>query len=92
MKKFPILFAGAAALALSACGDSDEGADETTVVEAAPAPAVTETAVVETDATDDTAGDDSVTVNKDGVDVDVNDGDTQVKADLDEDPGVTVRD
>jgi hypothetical protein len=37
-------------------------------------------------------GNDSVTVGEDGVDVDVNDGDTQVEADLDEDPGVTVRD
>jgi hypothetical protein len=92
MKKFTILFAGAAALALSACGDSDEGADETAVVETNPAPTVTETAVVETDATDQTAGDDSVSVGEDGVDVNVNDGDTEVKADIDDDPGVTVRD
>ena len=88
MKKFPLL-TGAAALALAACGDADDAADDTTIVEnEAPAPAVTETAVVGVP----TEGDDSVTVGEDGVEVDVDDGDTRIKADIDEDPGVTVRD
>jgi hypothetical protein len=56
MKKFAILFAGAAALALSACGDADEGADETTIVETDPAPTVTETAVVGADDSGDATG------------------------------------
>jgi hypothetical protein len=92
MKIFTALLTGAAALALAACGDADDAADDTTIVEnEAPAPAVTETAVVGVP-TEDTDGDDSVTVNEDGVEVDVDDGDTRIEADIDEDPGVTVRD
>jgi hypothetical protein len=89
MKKFTALLTGAAALALAACGDADDAADDTTIVETeVPAPAVTETAVVGVPA----EGDDSVTVGEDGVEVDIDDGDTEIEADIDEDPSVTVRD
>ena len=94
MKTIAFLFAGVAALALSACGDADDAADDTTVVETetvAPAPAVTETVVVETDGTD-ASGDDSVSVSADGLEVNVRDGDTSIRADIDEDPSVTIRD
>ena len=39
MKKLAMLFMGAAALALSACGDADDAADDTTVVETETVPA-----------------------------------------------------
>ena len=83
MNKLAFLLAGAAALALSACDDADD-TDDTAVVETEttlPAPVVTETTVV---GEGDLDGGDSVTI--------VDDGDTEVEADIDEDPGVTVRD
>ena len=84
MKKLAFLFTGAAALALSACDNTDaddpaEDAADTTIIESevpAPAATVTEssTTVVEDDADD--------------ADVDVeadvdNDGDTDVSAEID---------
>lgn len=92
MKTLPALLAGAALLALAACGGSADDPAETTVVETTetvPAPTVTETTIVE-DGPD--SGDDSVTISEDGVTADVDDGDTSVTADIDEDPSVTVRD
>jgi hypothetical protein len=91
MKTLAFLFTGAAALALSACGDADDAADDTTVVETETTvpPAVDQTTVIETDGDRD---DDRVTVNEDGVEVEVDDGDTEVEARIDEDPSVTVRD
>ena len=91
MKRLAFLFAGAAALTLAAGGDADDDAADTAVVETettVPAPAVTETTVVE----DVDRGGDSVTVDRDGVRANINDGDTSVEADIDEDPSVTVRD
>ena len=83
MKKIAFIFAGVAAMALSACSDADDAADDAAIVE-------TETTTV----VDDTepAADDTVSVSEDGVEVDINDGDTSVEADVDEDPSMTVRD
>ena len=92
MTRVALLFAGSAALALAACGDTDDAADETTIIETEttePAPVVTETTTVIEDRTD---GDDSVTISEDGVQADVDDGDTEVTVDVDEDPSVRVRD
>jgi archaellum component FlaG (FlaF/FlaG flagellin family) len=84
MKTFAILFTGAAALALSACGSADKPADapDVTVVEDGE-PVVTETTVVrDADGTDNSAPD-TVTVGTDGVKVDVDSNNTRVKADQD---------
>ena len=93
MKKIAFVFAGVAAMALSACGDADDAADEAAVVETettVPPPVVTETTTVVED-TEPTA-DDTVSVSEEGLEVDVDDGDTSVEADVDEDPSMTVRD
>jgi ABC-type Fe3+-hydroxamate transport system substrate-binding protein len=104
MKKIlTVALAGAASLALVACGDSGEETttttEETTVTEAAPMPTETVTtqgpatqATVDTDGDGDIDGDDSVTISEDGVQANINDGGTSVTADIDETPGVTVRD
>lgn len=103
MKKIlTVALAGAASLALVACGDSaDETTtvtEETMVTEPAPMPTETVTtapmgqATEDTDGDGDIDGDDRVTINEDGMQADINDGDTSVTADIDEDPGVTVRD
>lgn len=76
MKTLAFLFAGAAALALTACGDTADDEADTAVVETettVPAPAVTETTTV----VEDVDGDDSVTVDEDG---------TDVEADIDTNP------
>jgi hypothetical protein len=91
MKRIAFLFAGAAGLALAACGDADDAADDTAMVETetVPAPVVTETTTV----VEDLDGDgDSVTLDRNGVRADINDGDTSIEADIGEDPSVTVRD
>ena len=44
------------------------------------------------DAAEEPAADDTVSVSEDGVEVDIDDGDTSVEADVDEDPSMTVRD
>lgn len=102
MKKFLIAAcAGAASLGLVACEDT---ADETAMTDDA---MVTETAPMETEAmTQDPVGeptadldgdgdidaDDRVTITEDGMQAEINDGNTSVTADVDENPGVTVRD
>lgn len=79
MKTFAILFTGAAALALSACGNADDTAadapDVTVVEDGEPVPTVTETTVI-----DGNADTDRVSVDANGVNVDVKDGNTRVKA------------
>lgn len=91
MKTLAILFTGAAALALSACGSPEDSAaadapDVTVVEDGEPVPTVTETAAVE-----EGSGVDSVSVDANGVNVDIKDGDTQVKAG-DDGASVTVSD
>jgi hypothetical protein len=100
-----ILFAAlgaAASLGLAACGDNaDETTtmtEETTMTEPAPMPTETVTqstgaqATTDTDGDGDVDGDDRVTITEGGMQADINDGDTSVTADIDENPGVTVRD
>lgn len=98
MKTFaiPVL---AAALALGACdsGADDTAADDTAVegdtatmqsdTTVMPAPTATETTVV----TDDVdANGDRISIDENGVNADVGDGDTRVRADVDRDPSLTV--
>ena len=85
MKKLAILFTGATALALSACGGAndsaaDDAADTTTVVHE-DVPVTTETTVVNDADSTDGAAPDTVTVDKNGVKVDVDSNGTAVKAD-----------
>jgi ABC-type glycerol-3-phosphate transport system substrate-binding protein len=79
MKTLATLLTGAAALALSACGSADDKAadapDVTVVEDGEPVPVVTETTVVR-----DSAEGDRVSVDANGVNVDVKDGNTRVKA------------
>jgi hypothetical protein len=91
MKKLAILFAGAAAFALSACGSPEDDAADVTVVEDAEAPTVTETTVVRDGDGTDNADPDTVTVGTDGVEVDVDSNNTRVQADEDG-ASVTVSD
>lgn len=83
-----------AALALGACSEANapEPTETETVVEETvvpmPAPETT-TVVTEGDATPADDGD-SVTINEDGVDANVGDQDTRVRADIDRDPSLTV--
>lgn len=82
MKTLAILFTGTAALALGACGGTEEtpadGEPDVTVIEENDAvPVATETVVREVD------GADSVTVSEDGVRVDVDSNNTRVRADED---------
>ena len=86
MKKIAIALAVPAMFALGACAEEAAEESETTIVETEePAPTMTETTVV-----DPQAESDSLTVDEDGVSADINDGDTSVEADLDEDPSATV--
>lgn len=84
MKTPAILFTGAAALALCACGGgaeetpADGETDVTVIEENDAAPVATETTVVR-----EVDGDDSVTVSDDGVTVDVDSDNTWVRADED---------
>lgn len=90
MKKFLIAaFAGAASLGLVACEDTaDETVttDDTMVTDTMPAPTVTETPPTEPtediDGDGDIDADDRVTITDDGVQADINDGDTSVTADI----------
>jgi methyl coenzyme M reductase beta subunit len=82
MKTLAFLFTGAAALALSACGGTEEtptdGETDVTVIEENDAvPVATETVEVDSDDPD------SVTVSEDGVSVDVDSDNTRVRADED---------
>lgn len=103
MKKFLIAaFAGAASLGLAACEDTaDENAmtDDTAVTDTAdtmppPPPAVTDDPLAEPtediDGDGDIDADDRVTVDESGIQADINNGDTSVTADVDEDPSLTV--
>jgi len=86
MKKTIIcLVAIAGTTAIAACGN-EAPADDTVVVEddAAPAPVVIETPAAQADG-------DSVTIGTDGVTADINDGNTSVTADLDENPSATIK-
>lgn len=79
--------AGSAMLALGACEVDHQDAmeqSEAPLTEAAPPPV--DEAV--TDTGDETR--DSVSISEDGVEATVNDGDTSVSADVDEDPSMTV--
>ena len=106
MTKLATLLVASAALAVGACTQSDDAADTAATENAtgggmssdaramAPAPTVTETTVIrESDgrSTADATGD-RVTIGPDGVSADIGDGDTRVRADVDEDPSVTVTD
>lgn len=80
MKKLAFLFTGAAALALSACGDTADDAEDTTVVETetvepvpVPAPTVTETSTTVVDENADDGTDVEVDVDEDGGSVTVQD-------------------
>ncbi len=91
MKKLPlILAAGPVALALAACSES------TTNVEEGETATMTDpgTAAVtgETSTTAPLPGEtgDRVTISPDGVTADVGDGSTRVRADVDNDPSLTV--
>ena len=81
----------AAALSLGACAENEAAdetaADETTVTETVAVPAATETTVVREG---ETVDGDRVSIGEDGVEADVNDGDTRVRADVDDDPSLTV--
>jgi len=91
MKKLALLLAGSTAMALAACGD----ADDTTIVKTEtvePAPTVTATERTSTTVIERDADRDSVTVGRDGVQVDVDSNGTSIRADIDDDPSVTVRD
>lgn len=88
MKKLAPLFVGSIAMALAACGEADDTMIvETETTEPAPAVTATETTFIERDADRD-----SVTVDRDGVQVDVDSDGTSIRADIGEDPSVTIRD
>lgn len=80
----------AAALALGACSEANapEPTETETVVEETVMPVPQETTVVVED--DRPADGDSVTVNESGLEADVGEGDTRVRADVDGDPSLTV--
>ena len=76
---------GTALLALAACEQSEPVDAEEEIV--------TETAVDSLDPVDSMPAEetgDSVTIGEDGVDAQINDGDTSITADVDEDPSMTV--
>ena len=86
----------AAALALGACDsrDADDAVPaDTTAIDSdttiVPAPTATETTVVTTDDTGQDAGD-RVSIDENGVNADVGDNNTRVRADVDRDPSLTV--
>lgn len=96
MKQFAI--PALAALALAACSETNNyEADDAAAVDAtdtAAAPAMTDDAVnADLDApttADTTADGDRVSVSEDGVDADIADGNTRIRADVDGDPSLTV--
>ena len=76
---------GTALLALAACEQSEPVDAEEEIV--------TETAVDTLDPVDSMPAEetgDSVTIGEEGVDAQINDGDTSITADVDEDPSMTV--
>jgi hypothetical protein len=88
MRKFAPFIAGSIALALAAYGDTDDTTGvQTETNEPAPVVTATETTVIDRDANRD-----SVTVNRNGLQVDVDSGGTSIRADIGDDPSVTVRD
>lgn len=97
MKKIVLsAFSGAALLALSACGDAEEEVvtEDTALVEEDPATVDmnADSSMMADTTTDTIEGDDTVTIDESGVTADINDGDTSVQADIDEDPSMTVQD
>lgn len=91
MKRTASLACLAAALSLGACADNDAAEEETAATEAVAVPAASETTVVrEVDGDADRSAGDRVSVDADGVRADVRDGDTRVRADVGEDPSLTV--
>ena len=83
----------AAALALGACSDANapetapEGEDTVVVQDTVPAPTETTVVVDENGAATDG---DSVSIGEDGIEANVGDEDTRVRADVDGDPTLTV--
>ena len=95
MKKTVLAVISASAmLALSAC--ADEAADDTVIVEDDDGAMAGEGTTVVNEApepgTMDTADGDSVSISEDGVQADINDGNTSVNADISDDPSLTVED
>lgn len=94
MKQFAI--PALAALALAACSETNNyEADDAAAVDATDtAAAMTDDAVnADLDApttADTTADGDRVSVSEDGVDADIADGNTRIRADVDGDPSLTV--
>ena len=78
--------AAVAALALAGCVDNDAD-DDAAETETVAVPATSETTVVREVEEDDG---DRVTIGEDGVEADVDDDGTRVRADVDEDPSLTV--
>ena len=79
---------GTAALGLAACGDTADDDADTTVITEEPAPVVTETTMVDPGATPDDGS--TVSVGPDGVNADIDAGDTRVTADSDGNATVTT--
>lgn len=92
MKKTILAAISATALvALAAC--TDEG-DDTTIIESDAEEGMTSTTGETTTAPVEGVEDDgdSFRISEDGVEADINDGDTRVRADIDEDPTLEVND
>ena len=97
MKKIVLsALSGAALLALSACGDAEEEVvtEDTALVEEDPATVDmnADDSMMADTTTDTMEADDTVSIDENGVEADINDGDTSVEADIDEDPSMTVQD
>lgn len=97
MKMFAIS-ALAATFVLGACAEAEApGTEETAITEdgtvtetaVVPAPAATETTIVREVDTDADSGD-RVSIDEDGVNADLGNGDTRVQAEIDGDPSLTV--
>lgn len=88
--KIITLGAVAAALALAGCADNDaaDAEAEPAATETVAVPATSETTVVRE--VEDGNDGDRVTIGEDGVEADVRDGNTRVRADVDRDPSLTV--
>lgn len=92
MKTLALPALAATALSLGACSEANAptptDAETETVVEETVVPVTEETTIVtERQARE---GGDAVTVDENGVEADIGDGDTRVRADVDGDPSLTV--